>query len=232
MTEKLGVFFLSFFLSFFFCVLELGISLPSCKQNLLALKGKQVPWPSFDTGMTMLLVLKNKHIWRYYCNRRNSVSKQWALQPTVSLSRSTLTQLTKVCWTDLRKARESISSVLLAKAAKDDVEDVVLGARAQSGFVQGATHQLTVVHHNNCNKHMHDTAVKHVRWCSWGLNNLTVCMTLCSHSLLAIKTGSNARTSIKHVRSCPCSLTILSSVWHYAVTHCWPSQLDQMHTHQ
>lgn len=56
--------FFSFFLSFFFCVLELGISLPSCKQNLLALKGKQEPWPSFDTGMTMLLVLKNKHTWQ------------------------------------------------------------------------------------------------------------------------------------------------------------------------
>ena len=184
-------FFLSSFLSFL-CVLELGISLPSCKQNLLALKGKQEPWPSFDTGMTMLLVLKNKHTWQAITVIAEIVSKQWALQPTESLSRSTLTQLTKVRWTDLRKARESISSILLAKAAKDDVEDVVLGARAQSGFVQGATHQLTVVHHNNCNKHMRATAVKHVRWCSWGLNYLTVCMTLCSHSLLATTTGPNA----------------------------------------
>ena len=158
----------------------------------------------------------------------------------MSLSRSTLTQLTKVCWTDLRKTGESIGSILLAKAAKDDVEDVVFGARAQSGFVQGATHQLTVVHHNNCNKHMRTTTVKHMRCCSWGLNNLTVCMTLCSHSLLAATTGPNAHTSIKHARCCPCSLTILLSVWHYAVTDCsvcwplptryWLPQLDQMHT--
>lgn len=53
------------------------------------------------------------------------------------------------------QAGHGVGSLQLPPVSQQNVENVVLGAGSQSSLVHAATHQLTVVNHNNCGRDKH-----------------------------------------------------------------------------
>ena len=101
----------------------------------------------------------------------------------------------------------------------------------QSYRLYGTMQSLIVGHHNwtkctHINKTHEMLQLAPVAWQSYCLFGTLQSLTAGHHNWTKC-----THTSLKHTICCPCSLTILLSVWHCAVTHCWPPQVNQMHIH-